>query len=220
MPRPHTPAPPRLREVHLPELTSGAHAGIYAHGTYEALSFTGDDLAGVDLSEVHFTDCSFARLNVHELELTGTRITDSHLFRLDVPTVSAAYASLRNTVLEASRLGVLQCVEGTWDAVHIRGAKLGYVNLRGTGLRDVLFTDCVIEELDLTGTQVERLAFAGTELGVLDVSGAALSDVDLRAVDLPEITGLAHLRGAALNHLQLHQLAPAMAEHLGLYVED
>lgn len=220
MPSRSTPTPPRIRELDLPDLTPGAGTAIYPHGAYEALAFTGDDLAGVDLAEAGFTDCSFTALNVHELELTGTRLTDSRLTRLDVPTVSAAYANWRNVVLEHSRLGVLQNVEGTWDTVHVRGAKLGYLNLRGSEVRDVLFTDCVIEELDLTGAQVERLAFAGSEVNVLDVSGATLADVDLRSLALPDITGLGHLRGAAINHLQLQQLAPELAAHLGLAVED
>ena len=121
-------------------------------------------------------------------------------------------------VLEGSRLGVLQCIEGTWDSVLVRGCKLGYLSLRGASVRDVAFEDCVIGELDLTGAQAERVAFTGSELGALDVSGATLRDVDLRAVDLPDITGLGHLRGATINDFQLQQLAPAMAAHLGIDV--
>ncbi|MUN63835.1 pentapeptide repeat-containing protein [Kocuria sediminis] len=220
MARRNTPAPPRLRSPRLPELSAADGIEVLAHGTYEALAFSDDDLTGTDLSDVGFTDCSFTRLNVHELELTDGRITDSQLTRLDVPTVSAAYATLRTVLLEDSRLGVLQCIEGTWDTVRITGCKLGYVSLRGATVRDVVFEDCVIGELDLTGARAERLAFPGSELAVLDVSGATLVDVDLRALDLPEITGLAHLQGAALNHLQLQQLAPALAAHLGILVED
>jgi uncharacterized protein YjbI with pentapeptide repeats len=220
MPSRPTPTPPRIRELRLPDLSPDAGTEIHPHGSYEALAFTGDDLTGVDLSEAHFTDCSFTALNIHELELTGTRLTDSMLTRLDIPTALAAYASWRNVVLEHSRLGVLQNVEGAWDTVHVHGAKLKYLNLRGSTVRDVIFTDCVIEELDLTAAQVERMAFTDSKMSVLDVSGATLADVDLRALDLPDITGLAHLRGAAITHLQLQQLAPAMAEHLGLYVED
>ena len=220
MVRRNTPAPPKLRELRLPELAGAEDATIQPHGAYEALRFTGDDLTGVDLSGALFTGCSFAGLNTIGLEMTSTRLTDSSLSRLDVPTVSAAYATLRSTVLEDSRLGVLQCIEGTWEAVHVRNAKLGYVSLRGATLRDVLFTDCVIDELDLTGARAQRVAFPGTELAALDVSGATLDDVDLRALDLPEITGLGHLGGAALDHLQLQQLAPALAAHLGICVED
>lgn len=219
MSRRATPAPPRLRELRLPALTAGDPSAIRAHGAYEALTFAGDDLTGVDLSDTRFTGCSFSSLNTIELELTSAHITDSHLSRLDVPTVSAAYAALHQVLVENSRLGVLQSIEGTWNAVHVHGAKLGYVSLRGASVRDVLFTDCVIGELDLTGAAVQRLAFSGTEIGALDVSGATLADVDLRALDLPDITGLAHLRGATINDLQLHLLAPSLAAQLGIDVE-
>ena len=219
MPRRETPAPPKLRTLQLPDLTPGDPSVLRAHGTYEALSFSGDDLTGMDLTDVGFTGCSLAALNAHELELTRARVTDSQLHHLDVPTVSAAYAALRGVVVEDSRLGVLQCIEGTWDSVHVRNAKIGYVSLRGATVRDVRFTGCVVDELDLTGAAVQRVSFDDTEVGSLDVSGATLEDVDLRAVDLPEITGLAHLRGATINDLQLQQLAPAMAAQLGIDVE-
>jgi uncharacterized protein YjbI with pentapeptide repeats len=218
MPRRDSPTAPKLRALRLPELTAGDPSALRAHGTYEALSFTGDDLTGRDLTHVGFTDCSFAELNTHELEATSARITDSRLHHLDIPTVAAAYAALRGVVLEDSRLGVLQCIEGAWDSVLVRGSKLGYLSLRGASVRDVLFEDCVVGELDLTGAQVERVAFTGSEVGVLDVSGAILRDVDLRALDLPDVTGVGHLRGATINDLQLQQLAPAMAAHLGIDV--
>lgn len=220
MSRRATPTPPKLPTLRLPELTAGDPSSLLPHGTYEALSFSGDDLTGTDLSSVGFIDCSLAELNTIELEATSARFTDSRLHHLDIPTVAAAYASIRNTVLEDSRLGVLQSIEGTWDSVHIRSAKLGYLSLRGASVRDVLFEDCVIGELDLTGAQAERVSFTDSELGVLDVTGATLRDVDLRGVDLPEITGLAHLRGATINDLQLQQLAPAMAAQLGIDVES
>ncbi|GAB2608433.1 pentapeptide repeat-containing protein [Kocuria himachalensis] len=218
MPRRDTPTPPKLRALRLPELTAGDPSVLRAHGTYEALTFTDDDLTGMDLTNVGFTDCSLSALNVHELELTSAHITDSCLHHLDIPTVSAAYIELRGVVLEDSRLGVLQCIEGSWNSVHVRNAKIGYVSLRGASVRDVQFTGCVIGELDLTGAQVQRVSFDDTEVGTLDVSGATLADVDLRAVDLPEITGLGHLRGATINDFQLQQLAPAMAAHLGIDV--
>ncbi len=214
------PAPPKLRALRLPELSPGDPDRIRPHGTCEAVSFTGDDLTGTDLSDVGLTDCSLAALNTHELELTGARLTGSHLHHLDIPTVSAAYALLCGTVLEDSRLGVLQCIEGTWDSVHLRSAKIGYLSLRGASVQDVQFTGCVVEELDLTGASVQRVAFDDCEVGALDVSGATLADVDLRALDLPEITGLGHLRGATIDQVQLHLLAPAMAAQLGIAVED
>ncbi|MCJ8503778.1 hypothetical protein MRU69_02715 [Kocuria flava] len=219
MARRTTPASPRIRALELPDPEAGSGTPLRPFATYEALAFTGDDLTGTELTDVGFSACSFAELNAHELELTGTRLTDCRLSRLDVPTVTAACAALRHSLLERSRLGVLQCVEGTWDAVHVRGCKVGYLSLRGADARDVLFEDCVIGELDLAGARVERMAFPGSEVAALDVTGAALADVDLRGVDLPEITGPGDLRGTTVDALQLQLLAPQLAAHLGIDVE-
>lgn len=215
-----TPAPPELRPLRLPHLVAGDAARIYVHGKYDAQQFTGSDLEGIDLTDTRFSGCSFAGIGTAELELTSARIVDTALTRLNVPAVSAAYATLRNVVFEESRVGVLQCIEGSWDAVHLRQCKIGYLNLREATVRDLLFTDCVIDELDLAGAEVERVAFSGSGVNFLDVTDATLNDVDLRALVLPDISGLAHLKGATLNYLQLHQLAPSLAAHIGIGIED
>jgi uncharacterized protein YjbI with pentapeptide repeats len=54
----------------------------------------------------------------------------------------------------------------------------------------------------------------------LDVTRATLSRVDLRGADLSGLDGLAHLRGAVISGDQLLELAPALAEHLGIDVVD
>lgn len=66
MPRRTTPTPPTLSTLRLPELTAGFPSAIRAHGTYEALSFAGDDLTGMDRSSAGPTGCV-----IEELDLTG-----------------------------------------------------------------------------------------------------------------------------------------------------
>ena len=88
-------------------------------------------------------------------------------------------------------------------------------------LRDVLFTDCTIEELHLGEATAERLAFAGTEPESLGVVGAALRNVDLRTLDLRTVPGVTHLGGATMSPLQIQHLAPLLARRqLGITVEE
>ncbi|MEX5234963.1 hypothetical protein [Kocuria arenosa] len=150
------PTPPKLRALRLPEPTAGDPSALRAHGTSEALTVTDDDLTGMDLTDVGFTGCSFSALNVHELEPTSARITDSCLHHLDIPTVSAACLELRGVVLEDSRLGVLQCIEGSWSSVHVRNAKLGYVSLRGATINHVQLQQLAPAMAARPGLDVER----------------------------------------------------------------
>nr|WP_277818596.1 pentapeptide repeat-containing protein [Cellulosimicrobium arenosum] len=110
--------------------------------------------------------------------------------------------------------------ESTWHGVHLVGCKLGFVNLRGADLHDVLFTDCTIDELDLVQARATRVAFVGTRVRRLDVQASTLEHVDLRGADLDEIAGVRSLAGATVGELQLARLAPLLADALGVTVQD
>ena len=64
------------------------------------------------------------------------------------------------------------------------------------------------------------LRFERCRVAVLDVTRAALTRVDLRGAELSGLRGLASLRGATITSGQLLDLAPALAEHLGVTVVD
>jgi hypothetical protein len=63
------------------------------------------------------------------------------------------------------------------------------------------------------------VSFAGTRIGRLELSGSKLEDVDLRGASLADIGTLEGLRGATITLDQLLEIAPALAEGLGIKVE-
>ena len=48
----------------------------------------------------------------------------------------------------------------------------------------------------------------------------SLSDVDLRRLEMRVVSGVGSLAGATISGEQLTELAPLLAQHLGLQVED
>jgi uncharacterized protein YjbI with pentapeptide repeats len=142
------------------------------------------------------------------------------LERVDVPVVRGVRGRWRDVEVRDARLGSAELYESTWDRVHLVGCKLGFVNLRGAELRDVLFTDCTVDELDLVQARATRVAFAGTRVRRLDVQASTLEHVDLRGADLDEVAGVRSLAGATVTPEQLARLAPLLAEGLGIAVED
>lgn len=83
----------------------------------------------------------------------------------------------------------------------------------------MVFTDCVIDELDLGGAKCRRLQLSNTSVGPLDVRRASLTGVDLRGADLKTIIGLGDLSGATVTSEQVQLLAPLLAAHIGLLVD-
>lgn len=150
--------------------------------------------------------------------LRDVRLAEVRLEQLDTPVFSAPGATWRDVELESSRLGSAELYEAEWHGVRVTGCRLGYLNLRGAELRDVLFEDCTIDELDLVQATATRLAFRGCDIRRLDVQQATLQHVDLRGAELRELSGVGNLRGAVVSPAQLADLAPLLADHLGLTI--
>ncbi len=104
---------------------------------------------------------------------------------------------------------------------RIADCRIGFLNLSGASLLDVVVTSCHIDELDLTEAVLNRVRLEDCRIGTLRLRGARLSDVDLRGLDvagLNEIDDATALRGATIEPSQLPLLAPALAAGLGLHV--
>ena len=152
-------------------------------------------------------------------QATAASVVDSVLQHLDVVALSAVGSGWWNVEVHQSRLGSVELYDSTLRNVHFVRCKLGYLNLRGATLTDVAFTDCVIEDLDLMRATATRVAFSGTRISRLELAGSKLEHVDLRGARLAGIGTLEGLRGATITLEQLLDIAPALAESLGIKVE-
>ena len=77
-----------------------------------------------------------------------------------------------------------------------------------------------IDELDLTGIDAQRVRFEDCRVGTLRLHGGSLSDVDLRGLEMRTVSGVGSLAGATVSSGQISELAPLLAQHLGLRVTD
>jgi hypothetical protein len=139
---------------------------------------------------------------------------------LDVPELVAPRSTWRRVEVTGGRIGSAELYDGSWRSVSVTGGKIGYLNARAAEWQDVRFVDCTFDELDLSSASVTRLALDGCQVGTLTVSGARLADVDLRRADLRALTGVAGLAGSWISSDQLTELAPHLAAHLKITVDN
>ncbi len=178
--------------------------------------FTVDDL---DLSDARLDGLRLRSIRAERATLDGSVLTEVVVDGIDCPDVDAVRTGWTNVEV-TGRLGAVDAHQSGLRQVHFVGCKLGFVNLRAATLRDVVFTDCIIENLDLGGATVQRVGFESTRIHELDVNRARLVDLDLRGAALAVIGGLGSLRGATITAEQLALLAPHLAAHLGITVEE
>jgi uncharacterized protein YjbI with pentapeptide repeats len=198
---------------------SGDLTGLEIDGRAERLLFESDDADGVDLEDAVFTECHFRAVSLQGAAMTRVTFGDCRIEEVNAPVLEAPDSGWWNTEVIGGRIGSAELYGSTFRSVRFERAKLGYLNLRRAKIKDVEFHDVHIEELDIGGANLERVTFIDCTIDTLALNGAKLKDVDLRGARLRTLSGIAALKGATVSFEQLMDLAPILANELGLRVE-
>ncbi|WP_144805375.1 pentapeptide repeat-containing protein [Curtobacterium sp. BH-2-1-1] len=177
------------------------------------------DVAGERLPDLEVEECVVETLRADGTDLRGLRVRDSVVETLDAPVFRASSSAWREVRVAGGRIGSAELYDATLNAVEFVGMKLGFVNLRGSTLTDVVFRDCVLDELDIADARLLRVSFEGTRIRSAEGSNTRIDHVDLRAADLDRVERLEGFRGATIGADQLYALAPLLAAQAGYRVD-
>ncbi len=215
-----SPRPPVLKAPDLSRLRDGAADELAAGEMVEDLRLAEADLSGAGLSAISLLSCRFSEVFADDTDLTAARLVDCRLERLSSTYLHSPRSTWHAVELTGSRIGAWEIYDADLESVLIEDCRLGFANLAGTTLRDVLIRSTRIDELDLSGIEAERVRFEDCRVGTLRLRGGSLSDVDLRGLEMRVVSGVSSLAGATISGEQLTELASLLAQHLGLRVED
>ena len=177
------------------------------------------DLAGERLPDLELEECVIGTLRADGADLRGLRVRDSVVEVLDAPVLRASSSTWREVRIAGGRVGSAELYDAGLNGVEFVGMKLGFVNLRGSTLTDVVFRDCVIDELDIADARLLRVSFDGTRVRAAEGSNTRIDHVDLRGADLDRVERLEGFRGATIGADQLYTLAPLLAAQAGYRVD-
>jgi uncharacterized protein YjbI with pentapeptide repeats len=177
------------------------------------------DLAGERLPDLEIEESVIGTLRADGADLRGLRVRDSVVETLDAPVFRASSSTWREVRIAGGRVGSAELYDAGLNGVEFVGMKLGFVNLRGSTLTDVVFRDCVIDELDIADARLLRASFDGSRIRAAEGSNTRIDHVDLRGADLDRVERLEGFRGATIGTDQLYTLAPLMAAQAGYRVD-
>jgi uncharacterized protein YjbI with pentapeptide repeats len=187
---------------------------------YEGLRFADTTFDEADAGGCHFLDCSLAGVSFGGGRLRKSRFTDATLLQVRFVATDLAETGWQDTVLTGCALAGVQAFSAALRRVRFRDGKLDSVNFRESLLTDVIFEDCVLRDVDFGGATLQRVSFPGCTLTGADFTKVTCTDVDLRGASLGITAGFDALRGVTIDSVQLVGLAPYLARHLGITVED
>jgi uncharacterized protein YjbI with pentapeptide repeats len=215
-------APEELSELPYAHLLRPHDGPLEPEGDYDTVHLhqrefgPRDGAGGARFLEAAVTDCVFdgtalRRARMNDLWVAGTRFTGASLVETDW---------LDSSLTGCSLAGV-EAFGAVLRRVVLRRCKLDSVNLRSAVLREVVFEDCVLRDVDLAEARLEKVRFPGTRIERARLGRATLDQVDLRgAVTIDLADGYEALRGAVIDGGQLVDLAPALAQALGIVVAE
>jgi uncharacterized protein YjbI with pentapeptide repeats len=197
--------------------------GDYDRVRFDGSTFQDADAGGSRITESGFTGVAFDGGRMRRARLCAVWFGDSRLVAFDL-----AESSLTDVWFSGCVFAGVQAFALITRRVTFRDCKLDSVNFRECKLTDVLFEDCVLRDVDFAGAKLTRVRFLGCTLSGTDFSKMSCTDVDLRRArlgaggtgDAGIRAGFDSLRGVRIDSLQLLTLAPLLAHHLGITVED
>ena len=214
------PRPPVLAVPDLGRLRDGEADELAAGEMVEDLELVEADLSGGNLSAISLLSCRFSEVFANDTDLAAARLVDCRLERLSATYLHSPRSTWRTVELIDSRIGAWELYDADVESLLIEDCRLGFTNLAGTTVRDLLIRATRIDELDLSGIDAQRVHFEDCRVGTLRLHGGSLRDVDLRGLEMRTVSGVGSLAGVTVSSGQLSELAPLLAQHLGLRVTD
>jgi len=188
--------------------------------SYDSAHFDQLDLTGPDASGSRFLDCAFTRVSIQDGRLRRARFTDVWLRDMHLMSTTLAETTWVDAAVVGSAAAGVEAFGAQLRRVSLRGCKLDSVNFREAALVDVTFDNCVLRDVDFAGATLTRTAFRGSRLTATNFARVTLDQVDLRGAELGIIIDPECLRGAIVSAAQLGEIAPLLAESIGLIVAD
>jgi uncharacterized protein YjbI with pentapeptide repeats len=197
-------------------------------GDYDRVRFNGSAFSDVVAGGSRFAESAFTGVAFDGGRLRRARMSDVWFSETRFVALDIAESSWTDVWLSGCVLAGVQAFAGVLRRVNFRNCKLDSVNFRDCSLTDTAFEDCVLRDADFGGAKLTRVRFGGSTLSGADFTKVTCTDVDLRGATLGGGSsseagiraGYDSLRGARIDPPQLMTLAPLLAHHLGITVED
>jgi len=187
---------------------------------YEGAHFDQLDLCQPDAPGSRFLECAFTRVSIQEGQLRRAQFTDVWLRDVRLISTTLAESGWTGAEITGSVAAGVEAFAARLRWVTLRGCKLDSVNFRDAVLAEVTFDNCVLTDVDFSGAAMTGTVFRNSRLTRTNFTRATMEEVDLRGAELGITVDPTCLRGAIVTTAQLMDLAPLLAEGMGLIVAD
>ncbi|GAA1265389.1 pentapeptide repeat-containing protein [Sphaerisporangium rubeum] len=189
-------------------------------GDYDTVHVRDVEFGDVDAGNGRFLESALTSVTFEAGRYRRTRFNDVWMRSVRWVGSDLGETEWLHTDVDGGALSGVRLDGALLRQVVFQGCKFDSVNFRAAKLREVTFTGCVLRAADFAEATLTDVTFDDCVLNETRLGRAELKNVDLRgARELGLTDGVASLRGATITRLQLLDLAPAMADLLGITVD-
>jgi uncharacterized protein YjbI with pentapeptide repeats len=201
--------------------TLTAHRGpLGPSAQYDGAHFDDLEFGQPDAGSSRFLECAFTKVSFQRGRLRGARFASVWLSDVQLVATGLAETEWLDAVVTRGAVGGVEAFGARMHRVEWRGCKLDSVNFRDAEFTDVTFRNCVLRDADFSGAKLTRVAFPGSRLADTDFTRVTMDKVDLRDAELGIVIDPGAMRGAIITAAQLTEMAPLLAESMGIEVKD
>ncbi len=209
----------------MPDVEPDSLGGVEPEGLDDGFRLEDVRVDSVSLASLSVGSGRFERVHLKDVDLGQSKLRAVELIDVIAERIDAANgdwggARLRRSTFSDARLTGVNFAEARFEEVSFKGCKLDYANFRHSAIKHVSFEDCVLVGADFQGASLDATRFSACRLVEADFSKARLARVDLRGSEIALAGSVLGLRGAIIEPLQLMELSRALAQELGIAVED
>ena len=186
----------------------------------EARSLDGVDWAARDAQGIRLSESRLRSTDLTEATLARARLRDLLVQDGSWANATGTDASLSRVRFERVRLTGIDLSGSRLDNVTFSDCRLDLSSFRFSQLETVRFEDCRMEEADFYDAQLSSGTFANCDLSGAILTGATFANSELRGCDLSAVHSAERLRGVRMPWTDVIRAAGELAVGIGIEVLD
>lgn len=209
--------PPRLPAVSAPTDDLGDDIeAIDGWVELDGVSLDGRSIAVPDVEVIELTNCSLRSCRLITSPDTIVRARRTDFASCDLSQVQFKVA--QGCRFTSAKMAGTSFVGELADCEFV-DCRFQLASLVMSSISRVRFGDCELVDVDLQESKLSDVTFAGTRLAEVSLHRATFDRVDLRDASIESVSNVTSLDGCLVANHQLYELAPVLANLLGLTVD-
>lgn len=199
---------------------------------------TNDNIELLFASDLDVEGVSLVDAMLTSRQLDARSINESIFTKIDFTGVDADKFSLSDSELKSCIFSANKFPDSHWLRVAIKSSrcvgldmtgsivrnvsfsdsKIEFINFRKAKLEDILFKDCMLSDVDFNQGNLKNVRFENCILKDVTFNGAKMVAVDISQSTIEHIKGIDSIKGITISQDQLIQLAPSLALAVGIKI--